>query len=225
MKKTIFLSLIGLSSLNAATVKSSSLFNTNGTSPDTLILSADIVGVPLASGFASSGVFNLTDLEVTTLADADDIPALIAGFNGFLGSDDFATGVDFVFGIGDVPGAYAFVSSSFSPTPFIGSTLYTFIGNGADLATSTAFALYAHANTLDADPVLPTPENTPDLLLTGGSLLIGTPTTFSSTDANLGTNNTTVSAIQLEAIAPIPEPSSALLGAFGALALLRRRRN
>ena len=220
MKKYILLSLFSASFGNAAIVQSSSLFNIDGSSPDTLILAAT-GNSPLSFGFASSGVFSLSDSEVTTFAGLQDISSLIGGFNGFIGSDDFQTGVDFLFGTGDIAGAYAFQSASFDPTPFIGASLYTFIGNGADLASSTEFALYRHDITLAADAAPPTPETVYDLLLTNGVLLIGTQTVFDSTDPNLGTNNSPVSAIQLAAI---PEPSSFLLSAIGALALLRRKR-
>lgn len=225
MKKYILLFGLFVTVSQAAIVKSSSLFNIDGTPPDALVLAS--AGGTISSGFASSGVFSLTDLQVTTLANTFatslDITSLKSAFNGFLGSDDFQTGVDFLFNTGDISGAYAFQSASFNPTAFIGQSLYTFIGDGVDLDSSTEFALYRHTTTLTADSVSPTPENTYDLLLTGGTLLIGGPTTsFLSTDANLGTDGDTVNAIQL--VSTIPEPSALLLSAFGVLGLLRRKR-
>jgi len=219
MKKYVIICALCSSLGNAAIVKSSSLFNIDGSAPDTLILAA--AGDTLSFGFASSGVFSLSDTQVSTFASAQDVNSLIPAFNGFIGSDDFQTGVDFLFGTGDISGAYAFQSASFDPTSVIGQSLYTFIGNGADLVSSTEFGLYKHSNTLVADPAPPATENTPDLLLDGGELLIGLATTVQSTDPNLGTNDTTVRAVQLDAI---PEPSTLLLSALGVLALLRRKR-
>lgn len=219
MKITFLLFLLCPLAANAVIVQSSSLTNIDGSNPDALILSAN-GSSPLASGFASTGRFiGLSDADVADLVDARDFSRLASSFDGFIGSDDFATGVDFLFGIGNVPGAYAFIANSFDPTPFIGASLYTFIGNGAALADSAEFALYFHSERLVADPAPPTPENVVELNLVGGTLLLGTETTFLSTDSNLGTNDTVVRAIQL-----VPEPSTLLLSAFGALALLRRKR-
>jgi hypothetical protein len=219
MKKYALIIALSCSVGQAAVVKSSSLFNIDGSAPDALILAAS--GDTLSFGFASSGVFSLNDTDVTTFASAQDINTLIPAFNGFIGSDNFQTGVDFLFGTGNISGAYAFQSPSFDPTSFIGQTLYTFIGNGTDLMSSTEFALYRHSTTLSADLAPPAPESTYDLLLDGGDLLIGTATTVQSTDANLGTNDITVNAVQL---AVIPEPSTLLITSLGALALLRRKR-
>ncbi|MDE0837199.1 MAG: PEP-CTERM sorting domain-containing protein [Akkermansiaceae bacterium] len=220
MKKYVIICALCSSLGNAAIVKSSSLLNIDGSVPDTLILA--VAGDTLSFGFASSGVFPLSDTQVSTFASAQDVNSLISAFDGFIGSDDFQTGVDFLFGTGDISGAYAFQSTSFDPTSVIGQSLYTFIGNGADLVSSTEFGLYKHSNTLVADPAPPALENTVDLLLDGGELLIGLATTVQSTDPNLGTNDTTVMAVQL-AVA-VPEPSTLLLSALGVLALLRRKR-
>jgi len=216
------LSLVAFSS--AATVRVSSLTNLDGTAPDTLIIS--FAEVPLATGFVGAGKFSVNDAAVdvliTTATTTGDYTALIAAFNGFIGTDNFDTGVDFIFGIGSVPGAFAIGADLGDPTAHVGATLYSFFGNAATLGDSTEFGLYRHSQTLTADPSQPTPPNNYSLLLTGGSLLIGTATTIESTDANLGTNGDTVNAIQLTTA--IPEPSALLLSAFGVLALLRRKR-
>lgn len=222
MKKYILIASLCVTASEAAIVKSSSLFNIDGTAPDALILAAS--GNTISSGFASSGVFGISDMQVSTFASSGDISGLRDNFTGFIGSDDFQTGVDFLFGTGNIAGAYAFQSASFDPTTYIGATLYTLIGNGSDLASSTEFALYKHSTTLSADAAPPTPESTYDLLLTGGSLLLGTATTYQSTDGNLGTDDTTVNAVQLVELVVIPEPSTLFLSAIGVLALLRRKR-
>ena len=122
MKKYVIICALCSSLGNAAIVKSSSLFNIDGSAPDTLILAA--AGDTLSFGFASSGVFSLSDTQVSTFASAQDVNSLIPAFNGFIGSDDFQTGVDFLFGTGDISGAYAFQSASFDPTSVIGQSLF-----------------------------------------------------------------------------------------------------
>lgn len=223
MKITILLLLTGSVVTYGAIVQSSSLLNVDGTAPDTLIINS--MGVPVSLGIATSGGFNVSDTIVQTLATAavttGDFTALIASFTGFLGSDDFQTGVDTAFGTGDIAGAYA-LTANLDPTPFIGQTLYSFIGNGGTLGTSTEFALYQHVPVLAADPAAPAAPSEYSLLISGGSILIGTPTTIQSTDGNLGTNNTQVNAIRL--VQAVPEPSTLLLSAFGVLGLLRRKR-
>lgn len=223
MKITTLLFIGGISCSQGAVVQSSSLFSVDGTSPDTLVI--NFLGNPLATGIALSGGFNISDTVVQTLATTavttGDYTSLIAGFTGFLGSDDFQTGVDAVFATGDIPGAYAMIRN-LDPTPFIGQTLYSFIGNGATLSASTEFALYRHMPVLAADPDSPAPASSYSLLLTGGSLIVGTATTVQSTNANLGTNDTTVNAVRLSPA--VPEPSALILSALGVFGLLRRKR-
>lgn len=223
---TIFTALSLTAFSGAATIRVSSLTNLDGSAPDTLILSN--AESPLAMGIVGSGKFNVNDAAVdaliTTATTTGDYSGLVSAFDSFVGTDDFATGVDFIFGIGSVPGAFAIAADLGAPTAHIGATLYTFFGNAATLGESTEFGLYRHSEKLAADPAQPTPPTDYNLLLSGGDLLIGTSTTFDSTDANLGTNGFTMSAIQLAAAAPVPEPSAILLSAFGFLALLRRKR-
>jgi hypothetical protein len=227
--KTKYISILTTFSLaalsSAATIRVSSLTNLDGSAPDTLILSA--ANAPLAFGIVGTGKFSVNDaavdLLITSATTTGDYSGLISAFDSFVGTDDFATGVDFIFGIGSVPGAFALGADLGAPTAHIGATLYSFFGNAATLSGSTEFGLYRHSEKLVADPAQPTPPNDYNLLLTGGSLLIGTSTSFVSTDTNLGTNGDSMSAIKL--VAAVPEPSAALLGAIGAMALLRRRRN
>lgn len=223
--KFLFVStfILFAASASAATIRISSLRSLNGSDPDTLLLSAGLD--PIATGFASSGKFNIDDAAVDALIVASmttgNYTSLIGAFNGFIGSDNFNTGVDFIFGIGAVPGAFA-ISADLNPTAHINATLYTFIGNGANLGSSNEFALYRHSEKLTADGSLPTPPNNYSIVLDGGSLLIGTATTYLSTDAGLGTNGTSVDAIRLSPT--VPEPSGLLFSLIGVFGLLRRKR-
>ncbi|MCX6846851.1 MAG: PEP-CTERM sorting domain-containing protein, partial [Verrucomicrobia bacterium] len=101
----------------------------------------------------------------------------------------------------------------------IGKKLYAFVGNQSSLSPSTAFALYlvdtfvveeaGFAQTYLAQPLTKTP-------------LIGSVDSITANSPDSG-NPETYSTIKLAAA--VPEPSAALLGAIGALGLLRRRRN
>lgn len=213
-----------MSSASAAFIQSSSLFELDGTGSDTIILGGVLPNNPLTSGIAASGTFSINDAAVDALVATKSYQSLVAAFGlgTLLGSSDFANDASDVFGLA-VPGAYAFSSgTNFNETPIIGQTLYSFVGNGATLAASTYFALYRHNTTLAADPAIP-PETNYDLKLTGGSLLLGTLGTKELTIPDLAGGAQSYRTITLEGVA-IPEPSAALLGAIGALGLLRRRR-
>lgn len=188
---------------------------------ETMILS--VGGSPLASGFAGGGYFSITDAEVNLAVSSSNFALLAQSFVS-IASDNFASGVNTVFGAGNIPGFYAANPVSYgAPGSLLGKTLYTFIGDGASLLASGAFALYRHADTIDAD--LPF-EDGNSLLLANGTLLVGTTGTgtYNSTGINpdSGSANQSVGTIRL--VQAIPEPSTALLGAIGALGLLRRRR-
>lgn len=111
----------------------------------------------------------------------------------------------------------------------IGSTfntksIYMFAGNGSTLTGSTQFlvvkmdtATFAigddTANAVTPKTITLNPGNSTTLL---GSEITNVFTT--NTDAS------TTAGWQMAALAPVPEPSAALLGMLGALGLLRRRR-
>jgi PEP-CTERM motif len=216
--------LLTLSSAHGAIVLATSHPNLDGiTAPDTFII--DTVDTKLSSGFAGVGGFaTLTDVQVQAFVTASDFAPLISDFVSFIGTDNFVTGMIFQNGAAS-PGAFAVQNNALNPTAFIGQTLYSFIGDGASLLVSNAVALFKHSQTLVADPLPPATANEVNLTLGSGTLLIGTPTTITTTDVALGIKERTeVDAIRLTPLAAIPEPSSLLLTALGALALLRRKR-
>jgi len=98
-------------------------------------------------------------------------------------------------------------------SPLIDLPVYIFVGNAATLASSTAWALIQTA-TIAADiPVEQTYTAVPSL---GNVPVLGSFGTFTGA---VNEASATYNTLQL-----VPEPSAALLGAIGALALLRRRR-
>jgi hypothetical protein len=103
--------------------------------------------------------------------------------------------------------------------PLIGKKLYAFVGNLSTLASSTAYALYLINTFVEEETgfgltYLAQPKGITPLIGSIDSITINAPLAAGS-----GGALETYSTLKL-----VPEPSSALLGAVGALALLRRRR-
>lgn len=209
---------LSFSSLFAANIISSSAPRLDGTTLDTFILNSS--GDRLTSGFAGTGRFTISDIQVTALVGAGDYAALAAAFVPAIGSDNFVSGVNNALGA-SVAGVYYINAENFDETPLIGTTLYTFIGNSGTLSGSNQFGLVRHPELLVADPAAPGLPLSYTLEISDSVVLIGNTTTTNVTDPALGISNATVPALRLVAI---PEPSVALLGAIGALGLLRRRR-
>ena len=111
------------------------------------------------------------------------------------------------------------------PVGFQGQTAVMLIGNNSTIANSTAIAAFTFG--VFAAPNATTGANVQTFALTSSSSpLVGIITPMASnTTGGAGQPSATslyTNGIQL---VPIPETSTSLLGAIGALALLRRRRN
>ena len=98
---------------------------------------------------------------------------------------------------------------------FNGKNIYLVAGfGGTSLATSTSLFIYKFTDTYGA---VESPTPVSELLSsTAGTTLLGTETSTPMTNAAGRYNAAVISAV--------PETSTALLGALGALGLLRRRR-
>ncbi|MDP3851285.1 MAG: hypothetical protein Q8Q59_12325 [Luteolibacter sp.] len=239
MKNNKLLSIAGvaialLASANAATISGSGIVDVGG--GDTLILG--ITGSKVASGIASSGYFTITDAQVATLSSTystapgsvDGIAArssLISAFVG-LANDDFVTGGTVTFG-GAIPGVYTLTADlGLLGTSYAGlnKVLYTFFGDGADLSSSAGLGLALHTGvTLDRDDNVATPDSNDIGLGIPYQALIRGATTATTYDPSqiFGEPTAPISAGAFQLVG-VPEPSAALLGALGALGLLRRRR-
>ena len=133
-------------------------------------------------------------------------------------------GAEGTFAAGGTGGNRSIFSSPQNQTignTFNGKNIYLFAGNGSTFANSSQFLIVKSTDTfILADDI--TNAVTPKLLTvdrTNGTTLFGTSV------ANVFTTNTDATqtpGFQMAVV--VPEPSSALLGAVGALALLRRRR-
>jgi len=112
------------------------------------------------------------------------------------------------------------------PPGFQGQTVIALVGNNANILSSTAIAAFNFGGATYGAPDPVTFARVQTFQLTSSSTpLIGTLTPMANTTTaqpNSATTNPFVNGVQLVAI---PETSTSLLGAIGALALLRRRRN
>jgi hypothetical protein len=100
----------------------------------------------------------------------------------------------------------------------LGRSLYSFMGNASTLAGSTEFSLVLLGTILEDLPN----ENSYSSNPAGLTPIIGSLGTFNG-DAGGGPGISTT--LKTASLGAVPETSSALLGAIGALGLLRRRRN
>lgn len=116
---------------------------------------------------------------------------------------------------GKIAGSFVSINTDFNSKP-----IYFLIGNGATKAASTEFAIFTMSPATNFPAAM------------GGSgataITVGNITqinTFAGAGTEIDSPTGTSDRLQLASITPVPETSTSLLGALGALALLRRRRN
>jgi len=161
---------------------------------------------PGVVGFGIFSTDNLSGLSTTQLVSA---------FTGF--------GSTVAFNVAGTTGNRSVYSSAQSQvvlnSAFAGKAVYLFAGNGTTYGNSTEFLITKAASLKfnASDDNVPTPNSyviTPDnSSVLFGSVVNDVKTSSSDTSVNSGWQ-----------MAPVPEPSAALLGALGAMVLLRRRR-
>ena len=188
----------------------------SGVAGDTAIFFAN--DTIATSGIATGGYFDVgydVNTGLTLATTSGDFSSFIGAFN-ILTSD--------VLGAGGGSGANGFYFASFdygAPVlnPPVGASLYSILGNGVDLASSSEFAVLMSADTVALDSPLPDDNNI--TLPTNTTVLLGTVATGM---VDFGAGLVSTPTLSLVSAAPVPEPSALLLSAFGALALLRRKR-
>lgn len=198
---------IGVAVSNAATFVVNNLVDTVSET-----LYADAGSNPLNGSVATIGYFP-AGVVISSLQDLTDNlgsfltldSALIGQTSSVLGSD--VAGI--AFNAAGVDGGNVPLGS-----PLIGRTIYTIFGNGATLGSSTLYGA-VQIGSISAD--VPTP-NTYTSNPAGGTVVVGSVGTWQG-DLGFGGGTLTYNTVNL-----VPEPSAALLGALGALGLLRRRR-
>jgi hypothetical protein len=171
-------------------------------------------GTSAGPGIVSVGIFS-ESVNFSTFTTASDFVNAFTNFGNI--TNTFAAA-----GATGNRGVYSVALNNITvaSTSFAGKNMYLFAGNGTTLANSTEFLVFRSNNTFNAaDDSVPTATTytfRPSLGTTlWGSELPDVKT--ASTDAS------TTAGWQMAA--PVPETSTSLLGALGALALLRRRRN
>lgn len=207
------LKLVFASALMALTVSSQAatyiVSNVGDGLTDVLFQAAD--NSLLDGGIVAIGYFQ-TGYSFTTSTDAITNFTTLA--SALSGSPSDTLGGSFK---GYVEGSLEQGSSILNGNALLGVPLYVFVGNSSTLAASTAFGLQK-VNTFANDAPL---EQSYTANLAGGPTpVFGTVGSYTG-DAG-GQGSSTYATLKLAAV---PEPSTALLGAIGALALLRRRRN
>lgn len=208
--KTTLLLIAGLCfgavASNAATV---TLANVQG-GPGVDILWADLDGNPLTSGSVSVGYFSATVTEV----DISTIEGLFDNLANFTTLQSAVPGTSTAFA---APGYLAEEPTTFSPAGLIGRNLYAIATDAASLGAAletSGFSLFRVSPILEDVPLPNDYVANP----AGGTIILGEAGTYTG-DLGLGEGDT--ATLNLVAV---PEPSAALLGALGALGLLRRRR-
>lgn len=220
--KIMSLLLCSLSFSQAATY----VLTNNQGAPASSNAITDSSGVAFKSGtagVASVGYFNIDDAALTAATSASIFTSNFVAWNTATspnadGSVNFVNSTTPVFARGYFTMNAA--SRTVAGSAFENKNMYILVGNGLTFATSTEFLVLKSTSQFLAanDPTLPnvtvrfTDSNTSVLFGTAGASVQTT-----NTDASSNTSWRT--------LAPVPETSTSLLGAIGALALLRRRRN
>ena len=171
---------------------------------------------PGSAGIVAFGIFSsLSDAQITG-AVTTGLSTLYDNFNIFGSSGTFnAAGAFGTMGVFTRNTGATVTGSIFS-----GKNIYAFAGNGSTFANSSELLVLKSSSFFtDAQDAAPTAQTvtltTANTELLFGLKALSVKTTTADSSATLGWNT---------AIA-VPEPSAALLGALGALGLLRRRRN
>jgi len=215
MKNAILALSLGLPlSANAAIYFPSNVINGNG-STDALIQNAN--GSLNTGGFVAMGYF-AAGYVVGPISSTEEMANTIAAFNIVA---SFNVGGISPSLSGAFPGYYEGLATPggviTAGNPLIGRMLYVFAGNFGTLLSSDEWAIKALFPIADDVPNEQTYVGNP---FGGISPVYGSFGAFSGNASGFGTSD--YRTLQL---ALIPEPSAALLGAIGALGLLRRRRN
>jgi hypothetical protein len=171
------------------------------------------------NSLSNGGIVAMGYFSGTPSSNLEDIATTVGGFtilaSGLTGSYSESFGGSFAGYIEEIVQGAPIIE----PSSLIGKSLYVFAGNASTLAASTQWALVQVGTIFSDDPV----EQTYVAQPYGLTPIIGTIGSYTGNPGGViveGTDTYTT----LKLVSAIPEPTAALLGAFGALGLLRRRR-
>jgi hypothetical protein len=190
--------------------------------------------VPMTGGSVTIGYFGSTIVD-TDIDTIDELVQLLGSFN--VRSEATPGAVMGTFGFGsagyadnfDTATSFGLINNT-TNTSLLTRSIYSIVTSASSLATATASDKFAlvKIGTIGNDEVgeltySSNPAGIVPLIGSVGSVTTDLGIAFDDGNGNLVPIGTqTYSTLNLAAI---PEPSTALLGALGALALLRRRRN
>ena len=212
MKKTVIATLATVGLFSGASAYTVSFLNV-ASADSTAVPVVDNTGAPIAlgSGFVAAGTFASVPGSIdevrsfTPFGDGNSAFANSIGVGGFFDGNRSAP---IPAGTTDAP---------------VGASVYLVMGDGADLASSTDFAVFdpglvfGTENAVGAgalDIIIDSDALTPDSLVYGTIV----------TEVDTGIGVIFAEGIQLGEGAVIPEPSTSLLAALAGLALVARRR-
>jgi hypothetical protein len=197
---------------NAGVVTGTNIID--GTGGDIIITDNTGSAIAVGGGFVSLGYFSIDDAVVTAGANAAGMVSTLGSFQSIVSGSFEDEGMyfkSFDYGKGGLDAQN-------------NKTLYSVMGNGADIGSSDQFVLYKHDDVINADGAAPGVDDNA-MNVNDGSLLFGTvggAKTVNATNLLANSNYTSSSSFAMELV---PEPSStALLGLGGVALLLRRRR-
>lgn len=212
MKKTVIASLATVGLFSGASAYTVSFLNVNS-ADSTAVPILDNTGAPIAlgSGFVSAGTFAT-------------VPGSIDEVRSFTPFGDGNTAFSNSIGVGGF-----FDGNRSAPIPAgttdapVNQSVYLVIGDGADLASSTDFAVFDPGLVFGTENAVG--AGALDIIidsdsLTADSLVYGT--IVNNVDTGIGVIFT--EGIQIGQGVVIPEPSTSLLAALAGLALVARRR-
>ena len=214
LKNTLLIGTCLLASAMASNAAVYQLINVQG-GPGVDTLFANNNGTLMGSGTVAIGYFGagVTNDQVNTI---EELVPLLASFTAV---DTAVPGTSTAFaGAGYLAEDPANTPAILAGNPLLGRGVYVIATNASSLGAAnlnSEFSVFFLRNISEDSPA----ENTYTGNPAGATVLIGTPGVFTG-DAGFGQGD--YATLQM---AVIPEPSAALLGAVGALGLLRRRRN
>lgn len=172
---------------------------------------------PGLAGVVAYGIFS--SLSDSAITDVGNLGTLVSNFVQFGASGTFnAAGAFGSMGVFTRNTSGVVLGSAFS-----GKNIYAFAGNGSTFANSTELLVLKSVSLFtDAQDDIPTAQTVtlaagPNTTLLFGVNLANVKSTTADASVTPGWGTATVKLV--------PEPSTALLGVFGLLGLLRRRRN